>query len=58
LPVRAARLVNALQLRCAAIIDLYRALGGGYDPATTPGDLPATPYAPRRATAQGSGSGN
>ena len=34
-----------------SIIDLYRALGGGRDPASVPGDLPATPYAPRRAGA-------
>lgn len=42
--------ITVLQAQYAAIIDLYRALGGGYDPATTPTDLPATPYAPRRAS--------
>jgi multidrug efflux system outer membrane protein len=41
--------ISVLQAQYEAIIELYRALGGGEEPAMTPPDLPATPTSPRRA---------
>lgn len=43
--------VQALGAQYQAIIELFRALGGGYEPQSTPADLPATPISPRRASA-------
>lgn len=44
------QLVQALRLQYNSGIDLYRALGGGYDPQSAPPDLPAGPTAPRRGS--------
>ena len=48
-------LVNATVAQYRAVIELYRALGGGYDPAVDipPPDFPATPFAPSGVRASG-----
>ena len=43
--------VQALGAQYVSIVELYRALGGGYEPQSSPTDLPPTPYSPRRASA-------
>jgi multidrug efflux system outer membrane protein len=43
--------VQALGAQYVSIVELYRALGGGYEPQSSPTDLPSTPYSPRRASA-------
>jgi len=43
--------VQALGAQYVSIVELYRALGGGYEPQSSPTDLPSTPHSPRRASA-------
>lgn len=43
--------VQALGAQYVSIVELYQALGGGYEPQSSPTDLPPTPYSPRRASA-------
>lgn len=43
--------VQALGAQYVSIVELYRALGGGYEPQSSPTDLPSTPSSPRRASA-------
>ncbi len=45
------RLTQVLSAQYVSVIQLYRALGGGYELRTVQADLPATPMAPRRAGA-------
>jgi multidrug efflux system outer membrane protein len=42
------QLVQSLSGQYAAVIDLYRALGGGYEPLSSPVDLPAGATSPHR----------
>lgn len=47
------RVVQSLRAQYTAIIDLYRALGGGYELQSAPADLPGSPTAPARRPATG-----
>ena len=43
--------VQALGAQYVSIVELYRALGGGYEPQSSPTDLPPAPHSPRRSSA-------